>query len=204
MSEIIGPDEGQGPAQLVEQLRLLSKRTSAAARAYWLPLILFGALICGSLPFYEKLGAQGASARFYRGGAVTATHLIKAEVTALGYYWQLALLAGVLLTAWWYRWRGRHSGLRTPARGFLVTGLAISELGCWSRCSSGSRARSAWPGSCTTRINPGRSSSSRPCSGRWPGPSTAGRSRSSPACFSSSRSSSASSRMAASRAAPPE
>ena len=133
MSEIIrhgpaGDDEGSGPAQLVEQLRLLSKRTSAAARAYWLPLILFGALICGSLPFYEKLGAQGSSTRFYRGGDVTTAHLIKVEVTALGYYWQLALLAGVLLTAWWYRWRGRHSGLRTPARGFLVTGLVISEL----------------------------------------------------------------------------
>ncbi len=75
MSEIIrhgpaGDDEGSGPAQLVEQLRLLSKRTSAAARAYWLPLILFGALICGSLPFYEKLGAQGTSTRFFRGGDV--------------------------------------------------------------------------------------------------------------------------------------
>jgi hypothetical protein len=131
MSEITrhmpaGDDDGLGPAQLAEHLRLLSKRTSAAARAYWLPLILFGALICASLPLYEQLKAP-ATARFFS-NATVRTGLVKTEVAALGYYWQVALLVGVILTALWYQWHGRRTGLRTPARGFLITGLVISEL----------------------------------------------------------------------------
>ena len=49
-------------------------------------------------------------------------------VTALGYYWQIAIPAGIVLTVLWYRWRGNRVGLRTPTRGFLVTGLVLSEL----------------------------------------------------------------------------
>src|ERR1700683_3385083 len=121
-----GDDDGPGPAQLVEHLRLLSKRTSAAARAYWLPLILFGALICASLPFYEKLHAPPRALLFQSGAEPNG--IVKTEVTALGYYWQLALLAGVVLTALWYRWRGRQTGFRTPAAAFLITGLVLGEL----------------------------------------------------------------------------
>ena len=43
------------PARLLAEMRAIGDRTSAAARGYWLPLVLFGLLICGSLPFYEVL-----------------------------------------------------------------------------------------------------------------------------------------------------
>jgi hypothetical protein len=131
MSEIAsnrpgGDDESLGPARLVEQLRVLGQRTGAAARGYWLPLVLFGALIFASLPFYQRLHSVPAVARLSPGTATV--HVIRTEVAAIGYYWQLALLAGVVLTALWYRWRGNRTGLRTPARGFLITGLVLSEL----------------------------------------------------------------------------
>jgi len=42
-------------------MAVIRDRTSAAARGCWLPLLLFGALICGSLPFYERLSRSRPS-----------------------------------------------------------------------------------------------------------------------------------------------
>ncbi len=47
------------PARLLAEMRAIGDRTSAQARGYWLPLVLFGLLICGSLPFYELLRRSG-------------------------------------------------------------------------------------------------------------------------------------------------
>lgn len=101
--------ERLAPAQLLNEMQAIRDRTSVAARGYWLPLLLFGALICGSLPFYERLArlrpgpAVGPPPRpctaapnhpcHLSAGAVHLTH-----VTALGYYWQLAIPAGAVLT----------------------------------------------------------------------------------------------------------
>ena len=136
-----GGRERLAPAQLIGEMHALRDRTSAAARGYWLPLLLFGALILGSLPLYERLasappglpgppGPGGCTAAVNHpchgpAGAV-AVHLTL--VTALGYYWQLAIPAGVVATVLWYRWRGSRTGLRTPALGFLITGLILGEL----------------------------------------------------------------------------
>jgi hypothetical protein len=134
-----GDGEDAAPAQLLVEMHALRDRTSVAGRSYWLPLLLFGALICGSLPFYERLtgprpGRAGSPAPGSCLAAVNqpchgpagVVHLT--VVTALGYYWQVAILAGVVLTVLWYRWRGNRVGLRTPARGFLITGLVLGEL----------------------------------------------------------------------------
>jgi len=120
-------------------MHALRDRTSVAGRGYWLPLLLFGALICGSLPFFERLqqprpGLAGPRAPGPCKAIVNhpchvpvgVGHLT--VVTALGYYWQIAIPAGVALTVLWYRWRGNRVGLRTPARGFLITGLVLGEL----------------------------------------------------------------------------
>ena len=134
-----GDRNGPPPAQLLDEMRVIRDRTSAAARGYWLPLLLFGALICGSLAFYERLGRSRpglagppASAPCQAvvnqpcQVAVAARHVT--VVTALGFYWQLGIPAAVLLIVIWYRWRGHRLGLRTPARGFLITGLVLGEL----------------------------------------------------------------------------
>ncbi len=134
-----GGQEEVSPDRLLREMHALRDRTSIAGRDYWLPLLLFGALICGSLPFFERLrqprpGLAGLRAPGPCRAIVNhpchvpagAGHLT--VVTALGYYWQIAIPAGVVLTVLWYRSRGNRVGLRTPARGFLITGLVLGEL----------------------------------------------------------------------------
>jgi hypothetical protein len=130
-------DSGPAAAQLLDEMRLIRARTSAAAHAYWLPLLLFGLVICGSLPFYERLRPSlhaaapvplpsycqpGQPCR----GTASIGHL--AVISALGWYWQVAIPVAAILTVLWYRWRADRIGLRTPARGFLITGLVLGEL----------------------------------------------------------------------------
>ena len=133
-----GDEEDVAPAQVLQDMHALRERASLAGHAYWLPLLLFGTLICGSLPFYERLGQPPRAAGRPAPGpcraivnrpchvAAGAGHLT--VVTALGYYWQIAILAGIVLTVLWYRWRGNRVGLRTPTRVFLIAGLILGEL----------------------------------------------------------------------------
>src|SRR5258708_40280401 len=44
----------------------------------------------------------------------------------LGWYWVGALAAGPLVTAAWYRWRGRRYGSRAPPRRYLAAGLPLA------------------------------------------------------------------------------
>jgi hypothetical protein len=145
-SERAGSDElNPAPGELIDQMRALGSRTRAAAQGYWLPLLLFGALICGSLPLYERLrsplnpaarpgpspctAAAGHPCHRTAGPTGPAGQVIHLTVvTALGYYWQIAILAAVVLTVLWYRRRADRSGLRTPTRSFLITGLVLGEF----------------------------------------------------------------------------
>jgi hypothetical protein len=125
------------PAQLLDEMRVIRQRTSAAAHAYWLPLLLFGLVICGSLPFYERLAAPRQTPR---AGPLLSTCVpgqpcriavgthSRIVVTSLGWYWQVAIPVAVVLTVLWYRRRADRVGLRTPDRGFLITGLVLGEL----------------------------------------------------------------------------
>lgn len=130
-------DTGPGAAQLLDEMRVIRARTSAAAHAYWLPLLLFGLVICGSLPFYERLKPSHhglvrvpapISCRPGQPCHISASVVHLTVVTALGWYWQVAIPVAVVLTVLWYRWRANRTGLRTPARGFLITGLVLGEL----------------------------------------------------------------------------
>jgi hypothetical protein len=152
-----GGRDGPPPAQLLDEMRAIRDRTSAAARGYWLPLLVFGALICGSLPFYERLtrprpALAGPPATVpCQGGAihpcqVAAGSVHLTVVTALGYYWQLAIPAAVVLTVAWYRWRGQQVGLRTPTRGFLITGLVLGELVLLAPILAGQSSSPTWLG----------------------------------------------------------
>jgi hypothetical protein len=134
-----GGRDGLPPAQLLDEMRAIGDRTSAQARGYWLPLLLFGALVGGSLAFYERLPRPrlvpaGPPARFACPAAGHPCHVVAGAtvhvtvVTALGYYWQLVIPAAVVVIVLWYRWQGHRLGLRTPARAFLVTGLVLGEL----------------------------------------------------------------------------
>jgi hypothetical protein len=147
-----GGRAGVTPARLLAEMRAIGDRTRAAARGYWLPLLLFGLLICGSLPFYQRLpsprslpggrpgsGARPGHCRLVPGHpchlTVAGQHVTvifgpvhETVVTALGYYWQAAIPAGIVLTVAWYRWRGNRLGLRPSTSGFLIAGLVLAEL----------------------------------------------------------------------------
>jgi hypothetical protein len=128
------PDEtaiGSGDAAaLLVEVRSLRRRTRLARHAYWFPLVLFGVLTCASIPFY--IAPQWLSLPLVVGirrpGLLDSPYLGAQSLlvrSGLPLYWLVALLVGVAATAFWYRWHGRRVGLRTPSRGYLITGLAL-------------------------------------------------------------------------------
>jgi hypothetical protein len=119
------PEPLGDPAELAGELRALRGRARADRHAYWFPLVLFGLITCGAIPFYLQgtQAAQGAPSRPalpMLGGFLAHRYL--------GYYWLVTLLAGLLLTLLWYRRNARRVGLQTPARGYLITVAALTAL----------------------------------------------------------------------------
>jgi hypothetical protein len=113
------------PGDLAGELRALRRRARADRHAYWFPLVLFGLITCGAVPFYLQGAPTGQDAPSgpalpVLGGVLTHRYL--------GYYWLIALLAGVLLTLLWYRRNARRVGLQTPARGYLITVAVFTGL----------------------------------------------------------------------------
>jgi len=126
-------DPAETPEQLLKEARTAQRRARRARHGYWFPLVLFGLLTCASIPFYVRrfpahsgLYAVTGAAKFfnsyYLGGFGFLTGFY------LGYYWLAAMLVGLAATAVWYRLRGDRVGLRTPSRGFVITGLVLLVL----------------------------------------------------------------------------
>jgi hypothetical protein len=124
------PDAGE----LLGEVRALRHEARLARHGYWFPLVLFGLLTFASIPFYVQRvmrsgvhGARTPGPQVLRSGYLGG---FGSPLTGAGlaYYWLAALLVGVGATALWYRWRGGQVGLRTPARGYLITGLALLIL----------------------------------------------------------------------------
>jgi len=122
------------PEQLLGEVAAVRRKTRLARHAYWFPLVLFGLLTCASIPFYiVRLPPSGASVGSSPAGPV---YLRSAYLGGFGmltgryitYYWLAAILLGVGATTAWYRWRGNRVGLRTAARGYLITGAVLLLL----------------------------------------------------------------------------
>lgn len=120
------------PEELLSDLARLRRQARTARHAYWFPLVLFGLLALASTPFYMSDVTQP-------GGGVAVLQvpgppsLLGGEQGGrdsllLSWYWTLALIAGYLLTWAWYRRHQRRVGLRTPARAFTTTGIALAAL----------------------------------------------------------------------------
>lgn len=113
---------------MLGELGRLRRRARTARHAYWFPLLLFGVLTCTAAPLY--VAAAGGQAD----GSGTAPLFLLGGSPGLGsgfyvgWYWAVALTAGYLLTVFWYRRHARRVGLRTPARGYLITGIAVTAL----------------------------------------------------------------------------
>jgi len=126
----------RGPAELLGEVRAIRRRSRLARHAYWFPLVLFGLLTCASVPFYVQhfpsrsgtvSGGTTPGPQILQSGYLGGLGLMGAP-RGLPYYWLGAMLLGITATVFWYRWRGNRIGLRTPARGYLITGLVVVAL----------------------------------------------------------------------------
>jgi hypothetical protein len=149
-----GPAGPADPGELLGEMRAIRRRARIARHAYWFPLVLFGSLTLGSVPFYiRRLPVSGGVVRIGPGLGVLQSRFLGgaglfevADGTA--YYWLAAMLLGVTATVSWYRWRGNRIGLRTPALSYLITGLALLALALLIPVVSGRSVRLPllWPG----------------------------------------------------------
>ena len=122
------------PEQLLSQARTVRRDARRARHAYWFPLVLFGLLTCASVPFYirnvpfvdEFYRSRHAGFAFLQSEYLGGFGFITGA--GIAYYWLAAILVGLAATAVWYRLRGNRVGLRTPSRGFIITGLMLVVL----------------------------------------------------------------------------
>ena len=116
------------PGTLLADLARLRRQTRAARHAYWFPLVLFGLLTCGAAPLYVAAAAppvSGAHA-FDSGPILLGGTPFGTSTFYIGWYWAVALVGGYLLTLLWYRRHAGRAGVRTPARGYLITGVVLT------------------------------------------------------------------------------
>ncbi len=122
--------DAPAPASLLSDLSRLRRQARTARHAYWFPLVLFGLLICAAAPLYVAAnGPSGTSAVELSSPATILGGMPgPAGGTIVGWYWAGALVAGYLLTVGWYWLHARRAGLKTPSRGYLLTGAALVAL----------------------------------------------------------------------------
>ena len=113
------------------------ERAAGGGHGHWFPLLLFGGLAALSLPLSALVSPQlptgiavftityptVTQAMYLGGGAAVGPFPFP-----LGWYWVGVLVVGLLVTAWWYRWRDRRGGSRTPLGGYLVSGLMLAAV----------------------------------------------------------------------------
>ncbi|MCX2952765.1 hypothetical protein [Lentzea sp. NEAU-D7] len=117
------------PGELLDELAGLRKRARDDRHGYWFPLLLMGLLTLASLPLSQADPVP--TDHLLEGGPGwwldPLMHLrLKTEVVhplALSLYWLGALVAGLLATVWWYRWRARRVGVETPTGAYVQVAL---------------------------------------------------------------------------------
>jgi len=108
------------PAQLLADLEALRTDTRNARHAYWLPVGTFGLLLAAAAPLYVQplvLCNGNASCSYSVSTGVDARWLVGLGGGVAGVYWLCALIVGAVITAGWYAWYGRVTGLTTRVRG---------------------------------------------------------------------------------------
>lgn len=128
-----GDVTGADPGELLSDLSRLRRRTRAARHGYWFPLLLFGLLGCAAAPLYLAAAASvptqpGTYQSSNTGPLLLGGAAIGRDDFYIGWYWTVALVAGYLLTVLWYWRSARRAGVRTPSRGYLITGVVLTVL----------------------------------------------------------------------------
>jgi hypothetical protein len=121
------------PGELLTDLSRLRRRTRAARQGYWFPLVLFGVLGCAAAPLYLASAASvpagaGTFQPSNTGPILLGGMPMGQDGFYIGWYWTVALIAGFLLTVLWYWRSARRAGVRTPSRGYVITGIVLTAL----------------------------------------------------------------------------
>lgn len=122
---------------MLAEMSALRRRVRSDRHAYWLPLLLFGLIGLGSVPFnlsnpglHFLGGNHGFACTDYATPAFPALDGPNGCPTPLtgllGLYWLLALTGGFLVVLTWYRAYARRSGVTSRARATVITGIALT------------------------------------------------------------------------------
>jgi hypothetical protein len=141
MTESVLDDPKLSTEALLAQLSELRRTTRARRHAFWLPLLIFGLLICAAAPMYDRsvvssIVAQGSFPDGFAtgGGGLTWLNAFSggdqqgATQAMAGYYWLIALILGAAITAVWYAWHARATGVHTKVARSLVAWLGGTLL----------------------------------------------------------------------------
>lgn len=134
----------QEAARLLAEARTLRTRARSEALPLWLPLLIFGAVVCGGVVVQLPAAPTGPSSTFaftelgrlsFFGGSQPAWYV--------GLYWMLAIPLGFGLAALLYRRHAHKVGLRDRSLPYVAVGLGLFGALLFLFVSEGS-ARALW------------------------------------------------------------
>lgn len=114
----------QEAARWLSNARALRKRVRVEALPSWFSLLVFGCVVCAAVPLYmlashpapPGVSFQEIELAFF-GGVQPAWYV--------SLYWMMAIPAGYVLSALFYRRHANALGVRDRSRPFTATGLAL-------------------------------------------------------------------------------
>lgn len=113
--------------EVLEDLVQLRSTVREQRHAFWLPLLIFGLLVCAAAPLYAVVGpinsicVESCSTGIL--GDTRLPWLYAMGGGVLGLYWVFALAAGAVSTAVWFRWYGLMAGVRSRAADSVLVWL---------------------------------------------------------------------------------
>ncbi len=134
---VADPQSPEAAGSVLTEVRAWRSSARTDRHAYWLPLLVFGTLVCASAPMYVQspppLGVESFSSEVWvvpwlSGlGGNAPWGAVSGPVRGL--YWLLAVAMAAAITAAWYAWHARVTGVATRVRGSLVAiALAVAVL----------------------------------------------------------------------------
>jgi hypothetical protein len=110
-------DEEAAAHELLGMTRAAVRRTRAARRGFWFPLVLFGVLVIAATPWYRTpTPACGA-------GLCTISRA--GDVWAATLYWLVAGGIGYAITVGYYRWHAARVGVAGRVWPYIATGVGL-------------------------------------------------------------------------------
>jgi hypothetical protein len=105
------------------------RRARQARRAFWFPLLLFGALVLGAALLYRYPNYEGTNTVLPTRGLGRigdfAGGFFLRDPGLVSWYWLLGLPFGYVVTVAYYRWRARRKGIASPVLPYVITGVAL-------------------------------------------------------------------------------